>query len=93
MQQKLENLADQGCNILPKSLRDDCTSFVKSNVDALIDILEQELQPDNICPALRLCDGKFIIFNNMEMVFTCLIFFLLFFSILYIHIPGYPKEF
>ena len=56
--EKIENLVDPACNILPQSLRDDCTSFLNSNVDALIDILQQELQPDNICPALRLCDEK-----------------------------------
>ncbi|XP_054708143.1 uncharacterized protein LOC129217826 isoform X2 [Uloborus diversus] len=58
IKQKLENLADQACNVLPKELRDDCNSFIKQNVDALIDILQQELKPDNICPALGLCSAK-----------------------------------
>ncbi|XP_042907412.1 uncharacterized protein [Parasteatoda tepidariorum] len=53
--QKLKDLLDQGCNVLPQSMRDDCTNFLNSNIDALIDILEQELQPNNICPALKLC--------------------------------------
>nr|WBW70109.1 venom protein [Lampona murina] len=56
--QKLEDFVDQGCNILPQSIRDDCVSFLNSNVDALIDILEQELKPDNFCPAVRLCDEE-----------------------------------
>lgn len=55
---KLEDLVDQSCNILPQALRDDCVNFLNSNVKSLISILQQELQPDNICPALRLCDGK-----------------------------------
>ncbi|XP_035211397.1 prosaposin-like isoform X2 [Stegodyphus dumicola] len=53
--EKVENFLDQACNILPKSLRDDCNDFINQNVEALISILQQELKPDNICPALGLC--------------------------------------
>ncbi|KAG8182465.1 hypothetical protein JTE90_020385 [Oedothorax gibbosus] len=56
--EKLENLLGQFCNYLPESLRSDCTNFINSNIDALIDILEQELKPDNVCPDLGLCDAS-----------------------------------
>ncbi|XP_055948969.1 uncharacterized protein LOC129981935 isoform X2 [Argiope bruennichi] len=58
IKQKLRNSLDQVCNLLPKSFRDDCVSFINQNIDALIDILEQELQPDQICPALKLCGSQ-----------------------------------
>ncbi|GBN42346.1 Prosaposin, partial [Araneus ventricosus] len=56
--QKLKDTLDQVCNYLPKSFQDDCVTFVNQNIDALIDILEQELQPDQICPALKLCGSQ-----------------------------------
>ncbi|GIY67635.1 prosaposin [Caerostris extrusa] len=58
IKQKLKDSLDQVCNMLPKSFQDDCKNFVNQNVDALIDILEQELAPDSICPALKLCGSK-----------------------------------
>jgi saposin len=56
--EKLENLFGQFCSYLPQSLRSDCTNFINSNIDALIDILEQELKPNTVCPALGLCPGS-----------------------------------
>ncbi|GIY80981.1 hypothetical protein CDAR_71052 [Caerostris darwini] len=58
IKQKLKDSLDQVCNMLPKSFQDDCKNFVNQNVDALIDILEQELAPDSICPALKLCGSQ-----------------------------------
>ncbi|GFW97437.1 hypothetical protein TNCV_4991141 [Trichonephila clavipes] len=46
---------DKFCNVFPDFIKEPCTSLIGSNVDQLLDILQQELKPDNVCPALGVC--------------------------------------
>ncbi|GFT56774.1 hypothetical protein NPIL_92711 [Nephila pilipes] len=46
---------DKFCNVFPDFIKNPCISLINSNVDRLLDILQQELRPENVCPALGMC--------------------------------------
>ena len=50
---------DYVCNVaIPKRLRSECTSFVDKYGPAIIDIIIQEVTPDNVCELIGLCTAK-----------------------------------
>jgi len=46
------------CSILPKAVQESCRSFVEVYGPAIIEMLLQELDPEQICTQLGLCGGK-----------------------------------
>ncbi|XP_045447775.1 uncharacterized protein LOC123656095 [Melitaea cinxia] len=44
------------CRRMPKSVRAECDQFVEKYADLVISLLAQELEPDEVCRELRLCD-------------------------------------
>ncbi|CAG4949127.1 unnamed protein product [Colias eurytheme] len=45
------------CKHMPKSVRSECDQFVSKYADLVISLLAQELDPDEVCRELRLCDS------------------------------------
>lgn len=45
------------CSYLPSSIAQECNDFVSEYGPAIIDLLEQELDPSQICTALGLCNS------------------------------------
>lgn len=43
------------CNHLPRNLIDECTDFVKSYSDELVEMILTDLSPQEVCEYLRLC--------------------------------------
>lgn len=48
---ELENL----CSHMPRSIKDQCTTFVDTYSDMIIDMIAHDLTPDQICAQLHLC--------------------------------------
>ena len=46
---------DKVCQVLPSSVTQDCLDFVNTYGPAVIALLEQELEPSEICAILGLC--------------------------------------
>lgn len=44
------------CKHMPKSVRQDCDKFIEKYADLVISLLVQELDPDQVCQELKLCD-------------------------------------
>ncbi|XP_045768069.1 prosaposin [Maniola jurtina] len=45
------------CKTMPKSVRPECDQFVEKYADLVISLLAQELNPDEVCRELKLCDS------------------------------------
>ncbi|KAJ8721344.1 hypothetical protein PYW07_002119 [Mythimna separata] len=45
------------CKRMPKNIRAECDQFVEKYADMLISLLAQELQPEQVCEELKLCDN------------------------------------
>ena len=54
-QAELEQALDKMCDLLPSSVKDECSALVKQYGPTLIQLLVQEVQPDAVCAALQLC--------------------------------------
>ncbi|KAL0881090.1 hypothetical protein ABMA27_002216 [Loxostege sticticalis] len=44
------------CRHMPKSVRSECDKFVEKYADLVISLLAQELDPDEVCQELKLCE-------------------------------------
>lgn len=42
---------------MPKSVKQECDQFVEKYADIVISLLAQELEPDEVCRELKLCDS------------------------------------
>jgi len=49
---------DKVCNILPKTVADSCRSFIDTYGPAIIKLLISDLDPDQICTEIGLCDSS-----------------------------------
>lgn len=56
LQATIQAELDKLCNHLPRSLTDQCTSFVESYSKELVEMLLADLTPQEVCAYLRLCD-------------------------------------
>ncbi|XP_026315366.1 uncharacterized protein LOC113226815 [Hyposmocoma kahamanoa] len=45
------------CKRMPKSVRQECDQFVEKYADIVISLLAQELEPDEVCREMKLCDS------------------------------------
>jgi hypothetical protein len=43
---------------MPASISGKCESFVDNNLDKIVDLIVNNLTPDQICAALKMCAGK-----------------------------------
>ncbi|KAJ8962207.1 hypothetical protein NQ318_018176, partial [Aromia moschata] len=46
------------CNIMPKSVKTDCTKFVDQYADAVIQLLISAFEPSEICSMMKLCNAQ-----------------------------------
>lgn len=53
---------EEGCHKLPSSLAQECKTFVDENIDTLMGIIIQELDPDSVCSLFKICPGNSKIF-------------------------------
>ncbi|XP_025114788.1 uncharacterized protein LOC112576500 isoform X2 [Pomacea canaliculata] len=68
----IEKALDQVCRLFPASIASQCRQLVAQYAPALIDLIVEELQPDEICSLLKLCSqsnkaaGRELITINSE---------------------------
>ncbi|XP_047019837.1 uncharacterized protein LOC124630146 [Helicoverpa zea] len=56
------------CKRMPKSVRADCDQFVEKYADLVISLLAQELNPEQVCEELKLCDGISVAYVKEEIL-------------------------
>lgn len=63
---------DKVCSVLPDTIKEECKTFVDTYAPAIIELLAQELDPQQICTALGLCkaQGKSTNSFNKPLVLT-----------------------
>ncbi|XP_028169067.1 uncharacterized protein LOC114359035 isoform X2 [Ostrinia furnacalis] len=54
------------CRHMPKSVRAECDQFVEKYADLVISLLAQELEPDQVCQQLKLCDPQIIALDGIR---------------------------
>ncbi|KAJ0175760.1 hypothetical protein K1T71_008919 [Dendrolimus kikuchii] len=59
------------CNRMPKSVRSDCDKFVEKYADLVISMLAQELDPDEVCQELKLCQPTIADIVKAEEILDC----------------------
>lgn len=55
-QDEIKKVVHSVCKRMPKSVRAECDQFVEKYADLVISLLAQELNPDEVCRELKLCD-------------------------------------
>ncbi|XP_059176040.1 uncharacterized protein LOC131955787 isoform X3 [Physella acuta] len=55
---QIEAALNKVCNFLPKTLQKECTAFVETYGPLVLQLLVQELQPQQICTILTLCKAR-----------------------------------
>lgn len=63
-QKKIEETVKSICSVMPSSVKKQCDDFVDQYGDAVIQLLIETLQPNEICPMLKLCSNSAI--QNMH---------------------------
>ncbi|CAH2211304.1 jg22965, partial [Pararge aegeria aegeria] len=61
---EIKNVVHGVCKRMPKSVRQECDQFVEKYADLVISLLAQELNPDEVCRELKLCDQTFNAFRG-----------------------------
>lgn len=54
-EEDIKRAVGETCNKLPKSIQTQCHSFVNMYGDAVIALMIQEMDPTEICPAMKIC--------------------------------------
>ena len=57
-QEEIRNVVETFCGYLPASVADKCENFVHNNMDKIIELVINNLTPDQICAALKMCASK-----------------------------------
>ncbi|XP_047986536.1 uncharacterized protein LOC125226576 [Leguminivora glycinivorella] len=70
-QDEIKNVVHGICKRMPKSVKADCDQFVEKYADLVISLLAQELEPDEICRELKLCDSNRAVSVIREDVLNC----------------------
>lgn len=78
---KIEKAVHSVCNHLPKTVANECNTFVDQYADVLISILSQEVTPKEACTVLGLCKVSMIQIQGI--VIEIIIMYYLFLLILY----------
>jgi len=56
-QEEILEALDKACSLLPASLNASCKDFINKYVPAIIEMLRQEVDPQEVCTLLGLCSG------------------------------------
>ncbi|XP_013777064.2 uncharacterized protein LOC106461762 isoform X2 [Limulus polyphemus] len=57
-EEAIKTALEKVCSVLPQSLSKECDDFVNEYADIIITLLVQELDPNTVCEALKLCPGN-----------------------------------
>lgn len=57
-EESIKHALENMCSVLPKSIKPECTLFVDMYTDKIIQLLLDDLTPDQVCQALHLCKPK-----------------------------------
>ncbi|KAK4881659.1 hypothetical protein RN001_004978 [Aquatica leii] len=57
-EERVKEVVDKACDMLPSSIRSTCENFVKDYGPAFIAIFAQEIDPSIVCPKLSLCPSN-----------------------------------
>lgn len=58
MQDEIKESLEKVCNHLPGNLKPECTDFVNTYTDELIEMLIADFKPEEVCVYLKLCTDK-----------------------------------
>lgn len=56
-QEAIVAAADKVCNVLPSTIKSECLSFVSLYLPYIVDLIVQEMPPNQICQELGLCNA------------------------------------
>ena len=63
-EEEIENALEQVCGYMPKAVRPQCDHVVETYGPAIIEMLAGEVDPQQICTMMHLCDQQGILKNN-----------------------------
>ena len=70
-EEKLEEVVERACKILPSAVTEECEEFVKTYGPAFIAILAHDIDPSTVCPKLSLCPStEMHKIHNVEVFIT-----------------------
>ena len=55
VQQEIEAALEKVCSILPSTVKAECDDFVKTYAPMIVQLLVQELDPEQVCTVIGLC--------------------------------------
>jgi saposin len=55
---EVEAALEKVCGFLPATIKDECDSFVQAYTPAIINLILQNVQPDEICSKIGLCTSS-----------------------------------
>lgn len=60
LQKSIVTFLEEGCARLPRSLAQECKTFIDGNIDSLMGVIIEKLDPDTVCSLFKVCPGKFL---------------------------------
>lgn len=69
----MQTFLEEACIRLPTSIAAECKSFVDTNIDYILNILIQEVDPQAVCSLLSICPGGRNYFTSLLLT-TSIIF-------------------
>lgn len=57
-EQQIKETVERVCHVLPNSVRAECDNFVINYGDAVIAMLIQEIDPNTVCPMMKMCSQR-----------------------------------
>lgn len=55
---EIKDAVNKVCKVMPKTIKDECLQFVKQYGDLVITLLTEELDPEQVCSAIKLCQNR-----------------------------------
>lgn len=65
---EVKHVIENVCKRMPKNIRSECEQFVDKYADMVISLLAQELDPEQVCEELKLCDRPSIVAAKEEIL-------------------------
>jgi hypothetical protein len=56
--ENFRNVLETLCSYMPTSISEKCETFIHDNIEKIIDLVVDNLTPDQICSALKMCASK-----------------------------------
>ena len=57
-EKEIKDTVNKVCGIMPKTVKDECLQFVKQYGDLVITLLAEELDPEEVCSTIKLCQNR-----------------------------------